>query len=136
MTGKLALLGALAALTLAPEASAKMCVRITTVPAKPVAGAPTTIRVTALSIVVSDGRARPGNRLIPLSPQTQHNLRVVSPAGRSLLVRVRRSADRPSVLEGSFSFASAGAWTLSWAAWANNSNAACAGTRVVRVDGR
>jgi hypothetical protein len=135
MTGKLALLGALAALVLAPEASAKMCVKITTVPARPVAGTPVTIRVTALSIVMSNGRARPGDQLVPLSRSAELNIRAVSPVGKWHLVRVRRSGRR-SVLEGSFSFPSAGVWTLSWAAWANDSNPACAGKKRVRVGGR
>jgi hypothetical protein len=127
---------AVAALVLAPGASAKMCVKIAAVPARPVAGTQVTIRVTALSIVLSNGRARPGDHLIPLSPESQLNIRVVSPGGVARLVRVRRSAGRPSVLEGSFAFPSAGVWTLSWAAWANDSNPACAGKKRVRVGGR
>jgi hypothetical protein len=130
------LLVAVAALFLAPDASAKVCVRIATVPAKPVAGAQVTIRVTALSIVMSNGKARPGDRLIPLPPQMQMNIRVVAPDGTARLVRTRRASDRPSVLEGTFRFPSAGAWTLSWAAWANDSNPACAGKKRVLVSGR
>jgi hypothetical protein len=125
------LLVGLAALTLAPEASAKMCVKIETVPARPLAGAPVTIRVTALSIVVRNGRARPGDQLIGLSPQTRLNIRALAPDGTARTVLVRRSAR--SVLEGRFRFPSAGAWTLSWAAWANDSNPACAGKTRIQV---
>ena len=121
-------------LVFAPEASAKMCVRIETVPARPVAGVPATIRVTALSIVVRDGRARPGDQLIGLSPQTRLNIRAVAPDGAVRTVLVRRTAR--SVLVGRFIFPSAGAWTLSWAAWPNDSNPACAGTKRVGVSGR
>lgn len=130
------LLVAAVALVLTPDAGAKMCVKITTVPARPVAGAPVTIQVTAVSIVVSNGRARPGDKLIPVSPGTELNVRLISPTGTWRLAHVRRRADRPSLLEGRFTFPSGGTWTLSWSAWANGSNPECAGTRVVRVGRR
>jgi hypothetical protein len=128
------LLVGLAALALAPEASAKMCVRIETVPAWPVAGAPVTIRVTALSIVVSNGRARPGDQRIELSPATRLNIRAVAPDGTIRAVLVRASGRYE--LEGTIRFASAGTWTLSWAAWANDWNPECAGRMRVRVRAR
>jgi hypothetical protein len=127
---------AVAALVLAPEASAKMCVRITTVPARPVVGAPVTIRMTALSIVMANGRARPGDHLIPLAPETEFKVRLISPTATWRHVYVRRRADRPSVLEGRFTFPSAGMWTLSWSAWTNGSNPECAGTKRVHVSVR
>lgn len=132
MTGKLALLGALAALTLAPEASAKMCVKITTVPARPVAGAPTTIRVTTwLPVRDGGGEYWAGDRRLPVSANAQINVRVTPPGGQPQLLRVRRRADKPSVFEGRFTFPRRGLWTLAWAAFPNYS--ACGGAMRVPV---
>lgn len=120
-----------AALVLAPAAAAKMCVRIATVPANPIAGTPVTIRVTAMLVTMEGTRPVPGRRTIPLPPQARINVRVTPPGAPPQMLRVRRRADRPSVLEGRFTFPSAGAWTLGWAAFPNYS--ACAGTIQVRV---
>ena len=132
MTGKLALLGALAALAFASEASAKMCVKIATVPARPVAGAPVTIRVTTwLPVRSGGGEYRAGDRRLPVPANAQINVRVTPPGAQPQLLRVRRRADRPSVLEGRFTFPRAGLWTFAWAAFPHYS--ACGGATRVRV---
>lgn len=121
-------------LVLAPEASAKMCVTITTVPAQPVAGAPTTIRVTAWLPGVVDGKPRWGDRRAAVSEHARINIRVFGPNEQRRLVPVRRLADHASVLEGRFTFPSSGVWSLRWSAFTLDS--ACAGTLRVRVGGR
>jgi hypothetical protein len=127
---------ALAALVLAPPASAKMCIRIATVPARPVAGAMTTIRVTTWNVVLVDGRLRRGNQPIPMSTGARLDVRVTSPGGVSRVVSVRRRDARRSVLEGRFVFPTSGLWKLEWDAFTPRNAAACAGATRVRVGGR
>jgi hypothetical protein len=133
---KVTLLGVLAALVLTPTASAKMCIRIATVPARPVAGAMTTIRVTTWNVVLVDGRLRRGNQSIPMSTAARLDVRVTSPGGVSRVVTVRRRDARKSVLEGRFAFPASGLWTLEWDAFIPRNGAACAGATRVRVAGR
>jgi hypothetical protein len=129
-------LAVLAALVLAPTASAKMCVRITTVPARPVAGAPTTIRITAVMPVPSGVTVKAGHQLVPLAPSIRLNVRISKGHGQPRIVRARRRADDSSVLEARFTFPSAGTWTLRWAAFPDGNAPSCAGWRTVRVGGR
>ena len=133
---KLIPLVALAALALAPPASAKMCVRIATVPARPVAGAQTTIRITAVNPVVADGTVTPGRQLVPLAANFRLNVRVSKGRAQPRVLSARRRADDPSVLEVSFVFPTAGMWRLRWAAFPDGNAPSCAGARNVRVGGR
>jgi hypothetical protein len=127
---------ALAALVFAPPAGAKMCVRIATVPAKPVAGAMTTIRVTALVPVATNGTVTPGSRTVRLPADMRINLRISRAGAQPRVVTARRLADRPSVLEVRFLFPAAGLWTVRWAAFPDGNARTCAGWRNVRVAGR
>ena len=126
------------ALVLAPDASAKLCVKITTVPARPVAGAVTTIRMTTWQVEMVDGRPQRGDRRVGVSVDTRFNVRASSPEGRWLLVPVWRSERSDTVLEGRFVFPSAGVWTLAWSAFSprNAATSGCAGLTRVRVGGR
>jgi hypothetical protein len=133
---KLIPLVALAALVLAPTASAKMCIRIATVPAKPVAGAMTTIRVTALVPVPANGTVTAGRRTMRVSEDMRVNLRISKAGAQPSVVTARRLAGRPSVLEVRFVFPTAGMWKLRWAAFPDGNAPSCAGWRSVRVSGR
>jgi hypothetical protein len=124
------------ALVLAPPASAKLCVKVRTVPARPVAGAVTTIRMTTWEIEMVDGRPQRGDHRVPVSAGTRFNVRVTSPAGRARLVPVRRSASSDAMLEGRFVFPSSGTWTLAWSAFTPRNALGCAGLTHVRVVGR
>jgi hypothetical protein len=125
-----------AALLLAPVASAKMCIRIATVPAQPVAGAMTTIRVTALVPVAANGTVGPGRRTMPVPADMRVNLRISRAGAQPRVVTARRLADRASVLEVRFAFPTAGTWTVRWAAFPDGNAPSCAGWRNVRVGGR
>jgi hypothetical protein len=127
---------ALAALVLAPTASAKMCVRIATVPAKPVAGVPTTIRITAVNPVVAAGTVTPGRQLVPLAPNFRLNVRISKGRAQPRVLSARRRPDDSSVLEVRFVFPTAGRWKLRWAAFPDGNAPSCAGWRSVRVGGR
>jgi hypothetical protein len=125
---------ALAALVLAPAASAKMCVQLSTVPSRPVAGEPLTIRMTTWSIEVVHGQPRRGDRRIRMGPGAHFSVRVTSPAGVERRVIVRRRSDY--LLTGRFAFPSAGTWTLAWSAFTPRYAGECAGLTRVRVGGR
>jgi hypothetical protein len=124
------------ALVLPPAASAKLCVKITTVPARPVAGAVTTIRMTTWQIEMVDGHPERGNTRVPISADTHFNVRATPAAGRYRLVPVWRTDRSDSVLEGRFVFPSAGVWTLAWSAFSPRYAGNCAGRTQVRVGGR
>jgi hypothetical protein len=133
---KLIPLVALAALVVAEPASAKMCVRIATVPVRPVAGAATTIRITTVNPVVANGTVTPGKRMVPVAANFRLNLRISKGRAQPRVVIARRRADSPSVLEVRFVFPAAGMWTLRWAAFPDGNAQSCAGWRNVRVGGR
>ena len=106
---RLTLLGVLAALVVAPPASAKWCVRITASPARPVVGAPVTIRVQTFHAVSRGGKIEPGKPLVLLSPAPI--LLAYSPQGVMENPTLRQRRDR-SIWEGTVRFGRAGVWRL------------------------
>jgi hypothetical protein len=109
--GRLTLLGVLAALVVAPPASAKWCVRITASPARPVVGAPVTIRVqTFQPDSRGDGKFEPGERLVLLSPAPI--LLAYSPQGVMQNPTLRQRRDDGSIWEATVTLRRTGVWRL------------------------
>jgi hypothetical protein len=107
----LSLLGlALAALALAPGASAKWCVRITVTPARPVVDQPFTIRVQTFEPVLRGGRAAPGKPIAMQAPAVL--LLLVRPDGWMLNPTLRVHPDDPSIWQTRVTLRRAGRWLL------------------------
>jgi hypothetical protein len=105
------LLVAVAALALAPEASAKLCVRITASPARAVVGMPVTIRVRTFEALGRvDGSFGPGEPLALQSPGPL--LLLYAPGGGTRNPTLRRRADDRSIWETTVTFGRAGLWRL------------------------
>ena len=122
---RIGLLTALSALGLASEANAAMCIRLSTLPAKPTAGGQTIVQLKTYA-TEPDGRLRPwAVRSYPFRVQA------VSPAGRVHRVLVGPSAD-VYVWRGSFAFPRRGVWTIRVANFAGG-NPNCAKPLRVRV---
>jgi hypothetical protein len=100
-----------AALGLAPVASAKWCIRITTSPARPIVGASVVLRMQTF-----DPAARDGGRVGPGKPVQiglpQQMLLLQPPRGDPVGVDLRVRRDDRSIWEARFVFPRAGLWRL------------------------
>jgi hypothetical protein len=95
----------LIALMLAPEASAAMCVRLSTRPTQPVVGTRTVVQLETFY-------PEPHGRLTPWAVRDYpFRVEAVSPSSRVHRVVVRLSAD-VYAWRGSFRFTQQGSWTL------------------------
>ena len=101
---------ALAALALAPAASAKWCVRISATPARPVVGQPFTIRVQTFEPVLRGGRVTLGK---PIAMQSHAVLLLlVRPDGWMLNPTLRVHPGDPSIWQTRVTLRRAGRWLL------------------------
>jgi hypothetical protein len=99
------------ALGLTPVASAKWCIRITTIPARPIAGTSVTLRMRTFEPVMRDDRrAGPGKPIDLGLPQQM--LYLVPPHGDPVGLDLRKRRDDRSVWETRFVFPRAGRWLL------------------------
>ena len=120
---RLALLLSLVALTLAPAASAKFCVRIAVDPARPGVGVAARVLLTTLS--------GPGSR--PMRVDRTYPMRVAATGrGRSFELELLPALGEPALWWARIRFPRPGAWTISWANW-GALDSPCAPTLRVRV---
>jgi hypothetical protein len=101
---------ALAALALAPAASAKWCVRITASPARPVVGQPFTVRVQTFEPVLRGGRVALGKPIAMQWPAVL--LLLVRPDGWMVNPTLRVHPDDPSIWQTRVTLRRAGPWLL------------------------
>jgi hypothetical protein len=117
----------IAGLALAPPAQAKMCVKLTTLPAQPSAGARATIRATTWLGLVEP---------LPAPLSFRVTVLAVAPNRDFWMIELRRHATEASVLERAFVFGMPGVWKLTWAGFPGRESSPCAGTIRVRVRAR
>jgi hypothetical protein len=101
---------ALAALALAPAASAKWCVRITASPARPVVGQPFTIRVRTFEPISRGGRVVSGKPVAVGWPSVL--LLLVRSDGWMLNPKLNVHPDDPSIWQTRVTLRRAGVWQL------------------------
>ena len=111
------------ALTFAPAASAKFCVRIAVDPARPGVGVAARVLLTTL--------AGPGSRPTPVD--RTYPMRVAATGrGRSFELELLPALGEPALWWARIRFPRPGAWTISWANW-GALDSPCAPTLRVRV---
>ena len=113
----------LVALTFAPAAEAKLCVRIAVDPARPGVAAAARVLLTTL--------AGPGGRPMPV--ERTYPMRVaVTGRGRSFELELLPALGEPALRWARIPFPRSGVWTLSWANW-GAPESPCAPTLRVRL---
>jgi hypothetical protein len=101
--------GCAGALTLVPPASAKWCVRITAIPARPVVGDRVTLQLQTFEPVARNGRVVRGE---PVDVGSRQMLYVEPPRGQFVGLDLRPRRDNRSIRQVRFTFPRGGVWEL------------------------
>jgi hypothetical protein len=119
-----------AAVALAAPAGAALEVRLSVVPAKPLAGKRTVVQLRPYwTYLRPDGSCC---RLEPANVAYPFRLEAVSPTGRIFKLRVRRGSNR-FLWTTAFSFRAAGRWTLREPHWGPDFSTSAGGRPRIRV---